>query len=231
MHISSVPTRRVLLLAGALTTGLVLAACGSSSHTSTGSAAGPGGATGAAGSARRTQLVACLRQHGVTLPAGAGRFGRRGATGGGGAVPPGVPGGPGPGAGGGGGAAGLFGGGGGFGGGGIVARLQSNPKFAAAVKACGGAAFARRFSPAQLAALQARRQASVKSFVSCVAKHGYKLPTPTFTPGKPVFPASLATNKRFTAAAAPCTSLLVTAGPGGAGGFAPGGGPPPGAGA
>jgi hypothetical protein len=201
----------LLLLAAALTTGLVLAACGSSAHTSTGSAAAPAGATGAAGPARRTQLVACLRQHGVTLPAGAGRLRRFGTTGG--AVPPGAPGA-------GGGAAGLFGGGGGGGGGGLASRLGSNPKLAAAFKACGGAAFANRFSPAQLAARRAAREAAVKSFVSCVAKHGYKLPTPSFTPGKPVFPASLATNKQFRAAAAPCTSLLVTPG---AGGFAPGG--------
>ena len=50
-----------------LAAGVILAACGSSSSTSKTSSTAAGG-----GGARRTALVACLRKHGVTLPAGGG---------------------------------------------------------------------------------------------------------------------------------------------------------------
>lgn len=67
-----------------LAAGVILAACGSSSSTSKTSSTAAGG-----GGARRTALVACLRKHDVTLPAG------RGAPSGG--PPQGAPGAGGPG--------------------------------------------------------------------------------------------------------------------------------------
>lgn len=76
----------------ALALGLVIAACGSgsgtnsSSNTATTTVAAGGGGAGP-NSARRAALVACLKQHGVTLPsrpAGTGTTGRRGFFGGGG---------------------------------------------------------------------------------------------------------------------------------------------------
>jgi hypothetical protein len=137
---------------------LCLAACGSSgsngsSSSSSSSAAASGGATSS-----RAKLAACLKQHGVTLPARPG--GAR--PGGGGYGPP-------PGAGGGRGGGGFGGGrGGGFGGG--QGRFN-NPKFRAAFQACGAAAGFRgrrgNFRPSS---------AAITKFASCVKQHGYTLP-------------------------------------------------------
>jgi len=71
-----------------LVAGTTLAACGSSSSTSKTSSTAAGG-----GGARRTALAACLRKHGVTVPAGGGPSGGGAPTGG----PPGAGGSGGPG--------------------------------------------------------------------------------------------------------------------------------------
>ena len=163
---------------------LVVAACGSSSTSS--SSSGSSSAAAAAGTAGRAKLVACLKQHGVTLPARpAGGFKRR------------------PGA--------ASGGGFGAGGGGFSGRFRSNPKLAAAFKACGGPTSfgGRRFSAAA-------RKTQINKFVTCVAQHGYKLPKPNLTGTGPVFPTKIETNAKFRTAARSCQSLL-----------APRGGPPP----
>ena len=214
MNITHLTSRRVLLLAATVGAGLTLAACGSSSSSPTASAsAGPVGTTGA-------KFIACLKAHGVTPPAGFGRFRRFGATGptgppgprgfrGGGLFGAGRPGAGGPAA-----------NGGGF--------FRSNPKMVAALQACGGSLFRRGLNPAAIVKLRAQREAAIKSFVSCVAKHGFKLPAPNFGTGRPVFSPSLRTNKKFLAAAKPCESLLQFPRPGGFGGGAPGGPPPAG---
>jgi hypothetical protein len=192
----------------AVTVAVLLAACGSSSNTSSSSsssAAAAGGAGGAGGSAARAKLVACLKQHGVTLPTrppGA-RQGPAGSATTSGATPP-----PGSGSGG---RRGFF-----FGGGGAAragARFN-NPKFQAAFKACGGGAGfgARR------AALS---HANIAKFVACVNQHGYKLPTPNFSGKGAVFPAKIQSNAKFQSAARACAADLRP--PGGA----PSGGPPP----
>jgi hypothetical protein len=193
MNITPLTSRRVLLLAATLVVGLALAACGSSSNTNSASASS-GSASSAAGSATGAKFVACLKSHGVTLPAGAGRFRRFGATGASGPR---------------GGGRFLFGGGGrpagatgGFGGG-----FAANPKFAAAIRACGGANFTRRFNPAEIAKLRAQRNATIKSFASCVGNHGFKI-TPNTSGTGPVLSSSLQTNKKFLAAAKPCESIL-----------------------
>jgi hypothetical protein len=114
---------------------LCLAACGSSASTSSTSSAAASGSSGSAASAttssgsasgfaaNRTKLVACLKAHGVTLPARPAGT-RRPANGSGG--------GP------------RF-----FGGGGAGGRFANNPKLRAAFQACGGgtAAGGRRFAP------------------------------------------------------------------------------------
>jgi hypothetical protein len=221
MRITPLTSRRLLPLVATLLAGLALAACGSANSTK--SATSAASAASGQGAARSTKLVACLKSHGVTLPAGAGRF-RRGATGASG------PGGAGRGGG------FLFGGGGGRPGGatgrrGFGGGFANNPKLAAAFRACGGAAFGGRPSAATLARFRAQREKSVAAFIACVSKNGYKLPAPNYATGQSVFPKSLQTNTKFLAAAKPCEHLLTTAGPPG-GGFAPGGGaPPPGAGA
>lgn len=201
-------TRRLpaLTLAVAVTA-LSVAACGSSSNTSSASASNPsssssGSASAAAGGsgANRATLAACLKSHGVTLPAR-----RAGAPAGG--TPPG-------GYGGGGGRPGLFGGGGAGG------RFANNPKLRAAFQACGGG---RGFGGRRLAP----SHAAVTTFVACVKQHGYNLPAPNFSGAGPVFPAGIQTNKQFQAASKPCASDLRPAGapPGGAGG--PANGAPP----
>jgi hypothetical protein len=201
-------TSRLAALAGTvLVTALLLAACGSSSNTSSSSSSPSSGSERAAPgptSAARTKLVACLRAHGVTLPnrpAGARRR-PNGGEGGGGF----------------GGGGGFFFGGGGDGGAGAASRFN-NPKFRAALQACGGNRFPqRRFTP---------NKAAVTKFVTCVKQHGYNLPTPNFSGKGPVFPATIARNKKFQAAARSCASALRPPGApgrGGAGGSASGSG-------
>jgi hypothetical protein len=111
-----VVARRALVIFAALVAATAVAACGSSSSSSSGasSSSSAGKAAASTPSANRSTLAACLKKHGVTLPA-------RGPGGGG--PPGGAPGGGGPPGGGGG---GFLGGGGG------------NPKFRAAFQACGG---------------------------------------------------------------------------------------------
>jgi hypothetical protein len=161
------PGRRLRLspLILALAVSLAVAACGSSSG------GGTKTSTTASASGSRAKLSACLKQHGVTLPA------RRPGRGGGG-----------------------FSGGGGGG-------FFGNSKFRTAFKDCGGSfghfrpgargASARRFSAATL-----------DKFVSCVRKHGYKLPKPNTSGGGSIFPRSIESNKKFVAAARSCASLL-----------------------
>jgi hypothetical protein len=198
MHITS---RKGLLALVVLASGVLVAACGSSggSGTTTGttattasaSAAGAGGPN----SARRAGLIACLKQHGVTLPA----------------RPPGS-GGPGSGAPGSGGSGGTGGAGGTgtgttprrgffFGGGGPAA----NPKLRAAFQACGakfgfgaGGRFRARLSHTVIA-----------KYVACVRQHGYNLPNPNFSGKGPVFPANIRSNAKFQAASRACQNLLV----------------------
>jgi hypothetical protein len=198
--------RLVILATTIVATALVLVACGSSSKTSSASSSGSAAAGAAPGgaAANRSKLVACLKAHGVTLPkrpAGAGpraNGGEGGGFGGGG---------------------GFFGGGGANGGAGGPGARFNNPKFRAAIQACGGNRFPqRRFEP---------NKAAVTKFVVCVKQHGFNLPTPNFSGKGAIFPAAIARNKKFQAAARACASDLRPrgapgapgqGGPGGAGG-------------
>ena len=185
--------RPAAVLLALMLTGALLAACGSSSSTSSGAGSPTSTKTAAAtgtgaNATRRTALRTCLAKHGVTLPA------RRPGAG-----PP-----AGGGAGGGGAGGGLFGAGGGGGaGGGAAGRLAANPKFAAAFRACGGAAGfgagRRRFQLSHTA---------ITKFVTCVRQHGFNMPNPKFS-GGPVFPASIRSNPKFVTASKACASLLV----------------------
>jgi len=192
-----------------LVAGGALAACGSASSSSSttsgtsaqasaSSSSGSSGsaAAGGSGSARRAQLVSCLKAHGVTLPSR-------------------PPGGSPPGGGSGTGTTGtgtsttprrsfFFGGGG--------ARNVS-PKMQAAFKACGakfgfggggGGAFRGRIS-----------HTAINSFVACVKQHGYNLPAPNFSGSGPIFPRNIETNSKFQAAAKSCEHLLVPPRPSG----------------
>lgn len=188
--------RRAPFTLAVLAAGCSIAACGSSSSSGSASAS----ASSAAGSAgaTRSSLRACLKAHGVTLPArppgsgngppAAGAAGAGGASGAGGA----------PGAGG-----GFFGGGGG--------ARNANPKFRAALQACGGRGFGGRPGAGRIS------HATIEKFVACVRAHGYNLPSPNFSGKGPVFPANVRTDAKFRAASRACTSLLFPR---------PGGGPP-----
>jgi hypothetical protein len=198
MKLSRTPAVVLAVLAAAVT----LAACGSSTPSSS-SSSGAVGARGAA-LAGRSKLVACLKQHGVTLPArpqGAGAPGGYGSGGGPPANGAGPlpqtrrrPGGP-------------------FGG-----RFSSNPKLRAAFQAC-GADFRGRFGGAP-------RRAAIEQFVTCVNKHGYKLPQPNFSGPGSIFPARIQRNAKFQAASRACQSLLAPRGPAGSQSGS-GSGPPP----
>jgi hypothetical protein len=192
----------------------LIAACGSASSSSgsasatsststTASAAGGGRAPN---SAQRTALAACLKQHGVTLPArpagapppgggtGTGTTGT-GTTGAGttgtGTTPR---------------RGGFFGGGGGF---------ANNPKLRAALQACGakfgfrggGQGFRGRLS-----------HTAITKYVSCVRQHGYNLPNPNFSGKGGIFPANIRNNKKFQAASRSCQNLLAPPRPSGSGG-------------
>ncbi|MGO9819180.1 MAG: hypothetical protein ACLPTJ_00845 [Solirubrobacteraceae bacterium] len=186
--------QKLATLVACVAAACLLAACGSASSSSS-SAAASAGAGAAAG---RSKLVACLKQHGVTLPSHPGGFRRpnSGSSSSGSGTPP----------------AGGYAGGGFFGGGfggGSGARFRNNPKLQAAFKACGASFSAHRFN-------FANRKVEIDKFVKCVRQHGYDLPTPNVSGTGPVFPRSIESNKKFETAARSCASLL-----------APRGGPPP----
>jgi hypothetical protein len=198
-----------------LVAGGALAACGSasssssttSSTTASASASGSGSSSGAAGgganSARRAQLVSCLKAHGVTLPsrppgggappAGGGSGSGTGTTGTGTGTTP---------------RRGFF-----FGGGGA---RNISPKMQAAFKACGaqfgfrggaGRGFGGRIS-----------HTAITNFVTCVKQHGYNLPAPNFSGKGPIFPRNIETNAKFQAAAKSCQHLLIPPRPSGGSG-------------
>jgi hypothetical protein len=78
MNSHSNPTRRARRLTpvlAALTASIALAACGSSSTTTTSTTT----ASTAGGTANRTALTQCLKNHGITLPARAGNGGTSGS--------------------------------------------------------------------------------------------------------------------------------------------------------
>jgi hypothetical protein len=184
------PTRRALLALAALATSALIAACGSSSSSSTSSSTAAASASSGSGT-NRAALMACLRKHGITLPAGAGAPGG-GAPGGGapggGALPSGGSGAPA----GGSPPSGVPGGANG-------AKLQ------AAFKACGANFPARRNGAA------VPRQ-TIQKYVTCVRQHGYKLPNPNFSGTGPVFPASIRSSAKFQSASRHCQNLLAPAG-------------------
>jgi len=183
------PQRALLALAALAMSGLI-AACGSTSGgsssqtTSTTSAAASAGSGSSAG---RTALTACLRKHGITLPARAGA----GAPGGG-APPSGAT------AGGSGAPAGGSPPTGFPGGGAGSAKLQ------AAFKAC-GANFPARPGGAALS------HQTIQKYVTCVRQHDYQLPNPNFSGKGPIFPASIRSNTKFQAASRACQNLLAPA--------------------
>ncbi len=186
-----------------------LAACGSASSSSTtssttasasSSGSSSGSASGTAGSgpnsARRAQLVSCLKAHGVTLPARpAGSPPPGGASGGSGTGTTGTGTTP---------RRGFF-----FGGGGA---RNISPKMQAAFKAC-GANFGFRGGAGGFRGRISH--AAITSFVTCVKQHGYSLPSPNFSGKGPIFPQSVESNAKFQAAAKSCSHLLIPARPGG----------------
>jgi hypothetical protein len=180
--------RRGVFVLAALALGVAVAACGSSSTVaSTGSSgSGSGSSTTSTTSGRSgfnsTAFRTCLKDHGLTLPT------RRagGANG-----PP---------AGGGG---GFFGGG--TPGAGGAGGFRSNPKFQAAIKACGGS-FRGGFRGGGRFQIS---HTAITQFVTCVRQHGYpQMPNPNFSGKGSVFPASIRTNPKFVAASKSCASVL-----------------------
>jgi hypothetical protein len=189
--------RSAMALLAAAFVAACLAACGSSTSTSSStSSAAASGSGASASSSRRSQLVTCLKAHGVTLPARPAGTRRppSGSQAGGGS---------------------FFGGGGG-GGAGAGGRFANNPKLQAAFQACGGG---RGFGGRRVAL----NHAAVTKFVACVNQHGYKLPAPNFSGKGSIFPASISKNAKFQTAARACQADLRPAGAP-AGGAPPSGG-------
>jgi len=186
----------------------LVAGCGSSASTSSSTSTSAGAA-----SSTRAKLVACLKQHGITLPAG-----RRPGAG----APPGAPG-----AGSGTPPAGAPGTGTGTTpsgrppGGGFFGRTGANAsKFRAAFKACGA-----NFAAGRGGLRRGFNRQNIQKYVTCVRQHGYNLPEPNFSGNGPVFPANIRTNKKFQTASKACQSLLAPPqGAGSAGGSGGSGG-------
>jgi len=185
-----------------------LAACGSSSSGSTTASAG----ASTSGSTSRAKLQACLKQHGVTLPAGFGKrgAGANGAPPAGGGAPPSSGGSSGSGQGGppkGGFPAG------GFGGGANSARFK---KMQAAFKAC-GANFGGGRRPGGPGGNFKPTAAALSKFSACVKQHGYTLPRANTSGNGPIYPRSIESNKKFQSASKACASDLRPSGapPGG----------------
>jgi hypothetical protein len=150
-------------------------------------------------------LQTCLKQHGVTLPAGFGKgrpgSGGNGAPPAGGGTPP---------------SSGSNGDGppkGGFGGSANSARLQ---KMRAALKACGanfggvggGGPGRGGFTPST---------AAIAKFSACVKQHGYTLPKANTSGNGPIYPRTIESNKKFQSASKACTSDLRPSGGGSSG--------------
>jgi hypothetical protein len=181
---------------------IALSACGGSGTTTTthkAASAVPAGSAGSklAGGFDRSKFTACLKAHGVTLPA-------RPAGAGGGA-----------GAGGPAGGRGFFNGGGYGGGYGGTTRARhfpggqfSNPKFRTALQACGGGAFGGGFR-AGVVRRAGFSHAAVDKFVTCVRQHGYNLPAPNFSGKGGIFPSKIRTNAAFEKASRACSADLV----------------------
>jgi hypothetical protein len=173
---------KLISMVVALALGGLIAGCGSASSSSnTTTSRTTASAAGAPNASRRAALAACLKQHGVTLPArppGAGAAPGSGGSNGTGTTP----------------RRGFFGGGGGF---------ANNPKLRAAFQAC-GARFG--FGGGQRFRLS---RAAITRYVTCVRQHGYNLPDPNFSGKGPVFPSNIRTNAKFQAASRPCQSLLT----------------------
>lgn len=182
-----------LVLAVIAASGLI-AACGSASSTSSStstavaSASSTGASTSGSATARRTALEACLKSHGVTLPArppggfrsASGTTGTSTTSGAGGA-----------------GAGGFF----------------RNPKMQAALKACGanfggfgGGRFLGRVS-----------HTAIENYATCLRQHGVNVPAPNFSGKGPTFPSSIRSNAKFPAASQACQHLLVPNRAGGTG--------------
>ena len=187
--------RGALLTVVVLVLGGLIAACGSASSssttTSTSTTASAAAGSGGPNATRRVALAACLKQHGVTLPARP--RGNTGPPGGGtgttgtGTTP----------------RRGFF-----FGGGGGPA---ANPKFRAALQAC-GAKFGFRGGQGFRGRIT---HTTITKYVTCVRQHGYNLPNPNFSGKGPIFPANIQSNKKFQAASKACQSLLVPPRPSG----------------
>jgi hypothetical protein len=207
-------SRKVGALVSCLVVSGLLAACGSSTSSSSSSARAVAGAGTSRFAADRAKLVACLKQHGVTLPSRPGGGFRHRFTPGGGQSDTGS-------GGSGSGGSGQSGSGGpphgGFGGGGFFGgRAGSDPKLQTAFKAC-----ASDFPHGRSTFRGAAHQTAVTKFVTCVRRHGYDLPKPNFSGKGPVFPSNIQANPKFQAASKPCAKLLV------AHGGPPQGAPPP----
>lgn len=186
----------MLLPMVAIAAGGLIAACGSASSSSSSSSTSSTTSTAAASasnsnpSARRAQLVACLKSHGVTLPSrpagsGGGSAGSGTGTTGTGTTPRRF----------------FFGGGGGF---------AANPKVRAALQACGGANF--RGGQGFRGQISHTR---IDNYVACVRKNGYDMPNPNFSGKGPIFPANIQSNPKFQAASKKCQSLLIRPRPSG----------------
>lgn len=195
LNVKQTPVRRVLLGAAAVAVSCALAACGSSS---------PSGSTGTnststtSTTASRTgfnsaSFRTCLKQHGVTLPSRPAGAPGAGASGTG--TTPGAGGPP---------------GGGFFGGGGGGRGAFSNPKFRAAIQACGGSNFRGNFRGR--AGGSRLSHTAINNYVACVRKHGYNLPAPNFSGKGSIFSRKIESNAKFQAASRSCASLLRPAG-------------------
>lgn len=183
---------------------LALAACGGGAAKASTSGSATSTTTPGQPGLQSAAFTTCLKQHGVTLPAGFGGGRLRGGSGGAGG--PGGPGDPGP-LGGTGRRIGFLGGGAG------LSATQQQAFTACRSKLPNGGRFGGRGFAGGANATQ------LKAYLSCLSDHGVKVPTTTSTPaggsglrrfGNPL--ASVRNDPHFAAASKQCAPLLPARG-------------------
>jgi hypothetical protein len=168
---------------------LVLAACGSSSANGSSTST-----TKPSGTASETAYVACLKQHGVTLPNfGGGRPG--GETPGGGETPP-----------------SFTPGSGGFNPGSGGGGFRNNPAFTKAASACKSLRPKGGFGGFNRGGAGGFNSAAFAAYRNCLKLHGVTLPTPGAKPatGSTTSTTTAQSNSTFQAAEQACAALRPT---------------------
>ena len=82
--------------------------------------------------------------------------------------------------------------------------LRQNPKFAAALRACGGPVAAYR----AVHSIPHADRVKLEAVAACVRRHGFSIPSLNFSGTGPLLPPSVAANPRIRQVAGQCAHSL-----------------------